>query len=72
MCTHLIMLGVGADPTLAELSAVLGSLDKHRFVRRHTYNIKCNWKVFADNYLDGGYHIAKVESLARARILTQS
>jgi choline monooxygenase len=22
-----------------------------------TYNINCNWKVFVDNYLDGGYHV---------------
>jgi choline monooxygenase len=21
------------------------------------YHIKCNWKVFIDNYLDGGYHV---------------
>jgi phenylpropionate dioxygenase-like ring-hydroxylating dioxygenase large terminal subunit len=24
-------------------------------VRR--YELKCNWKVFVDNYLDGGYHV---------------
>lgn len=24
--------------------------------RRH-YNFECNWKVFIDNYLDGGYHV---------------
>ena len=28
----------------------------HYFDRR-TYNIDCNWKVFVDNYLDGGYHV---------------
>jgi len=22
-----------------------------------TYDIACNWKVFVDNYLDGGYHV---------------
>ncbi len=22
-----------------------------------TYDLTCNWKVFADNYLDGGYHV---------------
>ena len=27
------------------------------FVGRFSYEIKCNWKVFVDNYLDGGYHI---------------
>ena len=27
------------------------------FVLRKTYNLKCNWKIFVDNYLDGGYHV---------------
>ena len=22
-----------------------------------TYEIPCNWKVYVDNYLDGGYHV---------------
>lgn len=26
-------------------------------VARKEYNINCNWKVFCDNYLDGGYHV---------------
>jgi choline monooxygenase len=26
------------------------------FERRH-YSFDCNWKVFVDNYLDGGYHV---------------
>ena len=24
---------------------------------RRSYTIDCNWKVFVDNYLDGGYHV---------------
>ena len=28
----------------------------HWFERRH-YHFNCNWKVFVDNYLDGGYHV---------------
>ena len=28
----------------------------HWFERRH-YHFDCNWKVFVDNYLDGGYHV---------------
>ena len=28
----------------------------HWFERRH-YMLDCNWKVFVDNYLDGGYHV---------------
>ncbi|KAF9604721.1 hypothetical protein IFM89_009157 [Coptis chinensis] len=27
------------------------------FVCRREYTINCNWKVFCDNYLDGGYHV---------------
>jgi choline monooxygenase len=28
----------------------------HYFDRR-IYTLKCNWKVYVDNYLDGGYHV---------------
>jgi choline monooxygenase len=28
----------------------------HWFERR-LYRLECNWKVFVDNYLDGGYHV---------------
>ncbi|KAL5549818.1 hypothetical protein UlMin_005049 [Ulmus minor] len=27
------------------------------YICRREYTIKCNWKVFCDNYLDGGYHV---------------
>jgi len=26
-------------------------------VERRSYELFCNWKVFVDNYLDGGYHV---------------
>jgi choline monooxygenase len=26
-------------------------------VERRRYTLACNWKVFVDNYLDGGYHV---------------
>lgn len=32
----------------------LGSL---RFFERRSYTLACNWKVYVDNYLDGGYHV---------------
>ena len=35
-------------------------LGKLRFVQRRTYELRCNWKVFVDNYLDGGYHVPYV------------
>ena len=28
-----------------------------RFHSRREYLLQCNWKVFVDNYLDGGYHL---------------
>lgn len=33
------------------------SLDKLVWAARRRYELKCNWKVFVDNYLDGGYHV---------------
>ncbi|KAJ6408019.1 hypothetical protein OIU84_011346 [Salix udensis] len=27
------------------------------YLCRRVYDIECNWKVFCDNYLDGGYHV---------------
>ena len=44
----------------AELSSRLQtsrrSTTLHWIERRH-YTLDCNWKVFVDNYLDGGYHV---------------
>src|SRR3984957_19586569 len=28
-----------------------------RFYARKSYTLACNWKVYVDNYLDGGYHV---------------
>jgi choline monooxygenase len=57
---------VNLDPDAASLAEFLGGLVKrvaplgvsklHYFDRR-TYNINCNWKVYVDNFLDGGYHV---------------
>lgn len=33
------------------------SWSRLRFVERRAYEVVCNWKVYIDNYLDGGYHI---------------
>lgn len=32
-------------------------LDKLLFHSRKDYTLNCNWKVYVDNYLDGGYHV---------------
>ena len=41
---------------LVKRVAPLGISKLHYFDRR-TYDIRCNWKVYVDNYLDGGYHV---------------
>ena len=57
---------VNLDHHAAALADFLGGLIKRiaplgignlQHFDRRTYNIHCNWKVFVDNYLDGGYHI---------------
>ncbi|MDX6530645.1 MAG: choline monooxygenase [Blastocatellia bacterium] len=35
---------------------VLGFENLH-WLERRRYSLNCNWKVFVDNYLDGGYHV---------------
>ena len=57
---------VNLDPEAQSLQEFLGGLAPriaplgigklHHFDRK-TYNIACNWKVFVDNFLDGGYHV---------------
>jgi len=32
-------------------------LEKMQFHSRRDYTLNCNWKVYVDNYLDGGYHV---------------
>jgi choline monooxygenase len=41
---------------LVKRVAPLGVSKLHYFDSR-VYDIHCNWKVFVDNYLDGGYHV---------------
>lgn len=33
------------------------SLENLYWMERRHYTLNCNWKVFVDNYLDGGYHV---------------
>ena len=37
-------------------------------VKRLHSHIECNWKVFVDNYLDGGYHIEHMHPSLAAQI----
>jgi choline monooxygenase len=43
------------DDLMSQISP-LQLRDLHWFERR-SYHFDCNWKVFVDNYLDGGYHV---------------
>jgi choline monooxygenase len=58
---------VNLDPDAGSLRDFLGSIPpivaplqltkKLRYFDRRTYTLQCNWKVYVDNYLDGGYHV---------------
>ncbi|MSP38728.1 MAG: aromatic ring-hydroxylating dioxygenase subunit alpha [Deltaproteobacteria bacterium] len=57
----------GGGPTLEEfLSADLIErieplhLERLKWFERRSYSLNCNWKVFVDNYLDGGYHVPHI------------
>jgi len=49
---------LGAD-FIAQLQKLnLGNL---HWCERRSYTLNCNWKVFVDNYLDGGYHVPHLQ-----------
>jgi choline monooxygenase len=57
---------VNLDPQAAPLADFLGALVGFarplgfrglKFVERRNYTLRCNWKVYVDNFLDGGYHV---------------
>ncbi|HUM10107.1 MAG TPA: aromatic ring-hydroxylating dioxygenase subunit alpha [Myxococcaceae bacterium] len=61
----LVFVHLGATPPpllgwLDPLPGRVGALDQLRFFQRKEYTLACNWKVFVDNYLDGGYHVNSV------------
>ena len=45
---------LGTVPTLV---APLQLTEKLHYFDRRIYTLNCNWKVYVDNYLDGGYHV---------------
>ncbi|HEU4726362.1 MAG TPA: aromatic ring-hydroxylating dioxygenase subunit alpha [Kofleriaceae bacterium] len=60
----LVFVHLDPDPVplpryLGELAGQLAPLGLSRlsFCERREYTLACNWKVFVDNYLDGGYHV---------------
>jgi choline monooxygenase len=40
-----------------EIAAPLQMRQKLHYFDRRSYTLNCNWKVYLDNYLDGGYHV---------------
>jgi choline monooxygenase len=48
---------IGEDLSKQFHALGLGNL---HWMERRCYTIDCNWKVFVDNYLDGGYHVPLV------------
>ncbi len=57
---------VNLDASAPPLAEFLGGLvarvaplgiSSLKFFERRSYSLNCNWKVFVDNYLDGGYHV---------------
>ena len=58
--------GGGGPPALPDFLAPLPQrvggpdLEALRFVARREYELACNWKVYVDNYLDGGYHVHSI------------
>lgn len=61
-----IHMGTGPVQPLGEFLAPLTEwtrdlgLERLQFVERRIYDLNCNWKVFVDNYQDGGYHVNTV------------
>jgi choline monooxygenase len=54
----------GKAPPLSEflgkvplLVAPLNITGRMQYFDRRVYTLNCNWKVYVDNYLDGGYHV---------------
>jgi len=58
--------GAGLEVLRERLAAM--DLAGLRFVRRVSYTIACNWKVYVDNYLDGGYHVAHLHKGLAAQL----
>jgi choline monooxygenase len=44
------------------------SLDRLSFRQQRSYEIQCNWKVYVDNYLDGGYHVEVAHQALAAQL----
>ena len=57
---HLDSPGVSLREFLGSAVGLVAPLEltkKLKFFERRRYALNCNWKVYVDNYLDGGYHV---------------
>jgi choline monooxygenase len=59
-----VVVNLAPDPApivqhLGDLASLIEPLQlaSLHFHSRREYTLNCNWKVYVDNYLDGGYHI---------------
>jgi len=59
--------GPALDEWLAPLDGRIET-ESLRFVTRVEYELRCNWKVFVDNYLDGGYHVSTLHTGLAAQL----
>lgn len=51
--------GMSLKEHLGDMAAGVAKLELSRlkFYERRRWTLNCNWKVYVDNYLDGGYHV---------------
>ena len=67
---NLCFLNFDQKSNMEEIKLVMGNFEKAHldrqfdpkfnnmnFVMNKNYMINCNWKIFVDNWLDGGYHV---------------
>jgi choline monooxygenase len=62
---NFIFMNLGGNATplqeflgnVPSLVAPLKLTENLHYFDRRTYTLNCNWKVYVDNYLDGGYHV---------------
>ena len=58
----LILVNLSGSSATWEVTEAEYELDQRQWNNLHlrkqrSYELACNWKVFVDNYLDGGYHV---------------
>ncbi len=60
---------INLNPSAVDLPQAFGrfhtaldtlNLQELQFFEQREYELDCNWKVFIDNYLDGGYHVPHI------------